>query len=265
MSRNLDVLIVKPGSQKQLYGELNSFKLTAIEPPLWGAILAGYLRSKGYGVLLLDAELEGLCYKATAEKISEMQPLLTVVVVSGTNPSASTMNMKGAGAIAKHLHEISPEFQVVFHEIHPSALPERTLRDESVNFVCQGEGFYTLPNLLEALKAGEFQPDIPGLWYLKEGAVVAGARPPVFPDLDELPMPAWDLLEMTKYRAHNWHCLHENCLNTTVPYSAMELTLNESGYFDELLAGIRSAKEPHNGFSKTKCFCPFWAVLLQMS
>lgn len=223
MSRQIDVLIVKPGSQKQLYGELNAFELTAIEPPLWGAMLAGYLRNKGYSVVMLDAELEGLTYLATAEAISEMRPLLTVIVVSGTNPSASTMNMTGAGKIAEYLREISPGLQVLFHGIHPSALPERTLREESIDFVCQGEGFYTLPDLIEALKACDFQPNIAGLWYLKDGKVVAGLRPPVFPDLDELPMPAWDLLDMTKYRAHNWHCLKN--IHDRQPYAVISTNL----------------------------------------
>lgn len=54
-----DIVLVKPGSQKALYGDLSDFKLTGLEPPLWGAILAGYLRGKGFDVVLLDAEVEG--------------------------------------------------------------------------------------------------------------------------------------------------------------------------------------------------------------
>jgi hypothetical protein len=30
----IDVVLIKPGSQKQLYGDLSDFRLTAIEPPL---------------------------------------------------------------------------------------------------------------------------------------------------------------------------------------------------------------------------------------
>ena len=41
---DVDIVLVKPGSQKQLYGELSAFRLTAIEPPLWAALLAAYLR-----------------------------------------------------------------------------------------------------------------------------------------------------------------------------------------------------------------------------
>ncbi|MCK4822455.1 cobalamin B12-binding domain-containing protein, partial [bacterium] len=141
----LDVLLVKPGSQKKIYGELSSFSLTAIEPPLWGALLSGYLRGLRYSVEILDAEVEQLSHEKTAQKIKEVDPLLAVISVSGSNPSASTMNMTGAGNIIQKLKKIAPEIKTIFHGLHPSALPERTLREEDADFVCQGEGFYTLP------------------------------------------------------------------------------------------------------------------------
>jgi radical SAM superfamily enzyme YgiQ (UPF0313 family) len=50
---------------------------------------------------------------------------------------------------------------------------------------------------------------IAGLWYKKNGVVIS--NPPTEPikNLDELPLVAWDLLPMEKYRAHNWHCFSD--------------------------------------------------------
>ena len=123
----VDVLLVKPGNQRQLYGELSAFKLTGIEPPLWASLLAGYLRDLGYSVELLDAEVDQLGLKETAEKIRDIKPLLVVISVSGSNPSASTMNMDGAENILRHLKQTSPQTKTLLHGLHPSALPERTL------------------------------------------------------------------------------------------------------------------------------------------
>jgi radical SAM superfamily enzyme YgiQ (UPF0313 family) len=203
---SIDILIVKPGSQKKVYAQLGRFGLTGIEPPLWASLLAGYLQGLGYSVGILDAEVEQLSYEETAKRIKEINPLLAVVSVSGTNPSASTMNMTGAGDIIRHLKQIAPEMKALFHGLHPSALPENTLKDEKADFVCQGEGFYTLPKLIDALKAQEKTFKIEGLWYRSDGRIIPNQRPPVFKNLDELPMPAWNLLPMKKYRAHNWHC-----------------------------------------------------------
>jgi anaerobic magnesium-protoporphyrin IX monomethyl ester cyclase len=202
----VDIVLVKPGSQKQLYGALSAFALTALEPPLWAALLAAHLRAQGYSVALFDAEVEGWDYRQTAQRIQEAKPLLAAIVVSGTNPSASTMNMTGAGAISKELKDLAPEIKTVLTGLHPSALPERTLREETVDFVCQGEGFYTIPALIGSLKEGQEDANITGLWQKQNGRIISNAAAPLWENLDVLPMPAWDLLPMNKYRAHNWHC-----------------------------------------------------------
>ncbi len=75
-----DIILVKPGSQKQLYGELSAFNLTAIEPPVWAALLAAYLRNLGYSVVLIDAEVENLSYEQTAERIKDAKPRLAGIV-----------------------------------------------------------------------------------------------------------------------------------------------------------------------------------------
>ena len=202
----IDIVLIKPGSQKQLYGDLSDFKLTAIEPPLWAAILAGYLKHLGYSVILYDAEVENWDYNQTANKAVEADPLLAAVVVSGSNPSASTMNMAGAGVIVNLIQEIAPGIKTLLCGLHPSALPKQTISEENVDFVCQGEGFYTLPLLIDAVKAGANDFQIDGLWYKKDHRIVSNPRPPLMKKLDQVPMPAWDLLPMDKYRAHNWHC-----------------------------------------------------------
>jgi len=218
-----DILIIKPGSQKKIYGELSSYNLTAIEPPLWASLLAGYLRKHGYAVELMDAEVEELDYKDVAERVRDMAPVLAVISVSGTNPSASTMNMTGAGEILRYTKEMAPNVRTLLHGLHPSALPERTLNEEILDCVCQGEGFYTLPKLIDALKAGETEFNIEGLWYKKDGKIRSNPRSPLFKNLDDLPMPAWDLLPIEKYRAHNWHCFDN--INDREPYGVLYTSL----------------------------------------
>jgi len=224
MSRRLDVLFIKPGSQKQIYGSLSDYSLTAIEPPLWAAILAGYLRQQGYGVEILDAETDGLGWEETAKAAVDRGALLTAVMASGHNPSASTMNMTGVGAITTRIKELSPELAVCLTGLHISALPERSLREEAADFVIQGEGLRTLPPLLEALKAGaDSFKGIPGLWWREQGQIVPASMPQMWADLDTLPMPAWDLLPMERYRAHNWHCFDN--VTRRQPYATLYTSL----------------------------------------
>ena len=221
--RGPDVLFIKPGSQKKLYGNLNDFDLTGIEPPFWGAMLAGYMRGRGYSVKMLDAEADELSYDETAARIVAVSPLLTVITVSGTNPSASTMNMIGASEIVKSLKKIDASYKTVFHGLHPSALPELTLTETKVDYVCKGEGFSSLPMLVDALKGGTIAGNIPGIWSTSGGSLSKSASTPVLADLNTLPPMAWDLLPMSKYRAHNWHCF-DKIANRT-PYAVLYTSL----------------------------------------
>ena len=173
--------------------------------------------------MMYDAEVENWSYEETAEKIKEADPMLAAIVVSGTNPSASTMNMTGAGSIVSLLRELDPNIKTLLAGLHPSALPEGTIIEEKADFVCQGEGFYTLPKLLDALKRHSGDYSIEGLWYKEDGNIVSDPWPPLWKNLDELPMPAWDLLSMKKYRAHNWHCFDD--IEHRQPYAILYTSL----------------------------------------
>jgi radical SAM superfamily enzyme YgiQ (UPF0313 family) len=64
---------------------------------------------------------------------------------------------------------------------------------------------------------------VPGLHYRDGGALRQGPAAPLLLDLDrELPGVAWDLLPMSRYRAHNWHCLGGR---PRAPYAALYTTL----------------------------------------
>ena len=62
--------------------------------------------------------------------------------------------MPGAGALCAALRAgRARTFPTLLVGGHVSALPERTLREEACDFVCQGEGPHTIAALLEALRA----------------------------------------------------------------------------------------------------------------
>ncbi len=224
MAKQIDLLLVNPGNQTQLYGELSS-SLSGIEPPLWAGLIAAFVRKHGYSVRIIDADAENWSPEYTAEKIAEYNPLLADIIVLGSNPSASsTPKMTAAGEVLRALKRKAPHVKTILGGLHPSALPERTLREEEVDFICQGEGFYTILQLLEALKLDKEPGDckIPGLCYTQNGEVISNPLAPLV-NPDELPLAAWDLLPMDKYRAHNWHCFDH--IDQRQPYAVIYTSL----------------------------------------
>jgi radical SAM superfamily enzyme YgiQ (UPF0313 family) len=107
--------------------------------------------------------------------------------------------------------------------IHPSALPESTLREEAVDLVVRGEAFYPVEKLLRALLSGEDASTIKGLCFLRNDRFIDNGWADVVQALDGLPSPAWDLLPMAKYRAHNWHCLDD--VTRRSPYGVIYTSL----------------------------------------
>ncbi|MCD4780897.1 MAG: B12-binding domain-containing radical SAM protein [Candidatus Omnitrophica bacterium] len=211
----LDLLIIKPGAQRFLYQKLSS-SISAIEPPLWGLLLANFIRQNGFQVQIKDAEIDTI--QSIQETITTRNPKLIAIVVSGTNPSASTMNMVGATAMIRHLRQYFPGLKIILIGLHPSALPEQTLRDENVDYVCEGEGFETTLLWLQGSKL----EGIPGLWY-KEGLQIKHQERACLVDPNRMPMPAWDLVDLNRYRAHNWHCF--GSLDQRQPYAVIYTSL----------------------------------------
>ncbi|HEY0654969.1 MAG TPA: radical SAM protein [Chryseosolibacter sp.] len=70
----------------------------------------------------------------------------------------------------------------------------------SVDYVVRGEGEETLKELLLALQKRTDISCIPGIVYRRSGQTVVNAQRPVMKDLDSLPLPAWDLVDVDAYR-----------------------------------------------------------------
>ena len=223
MVERTDIVLINPGDRKQVYQGLGQ-DFSAIEPPFWIAVLAAFLRNKGFKVAVLDANAENITPIDTAKRIAQINPLLALVEVYGSQPSASTQNMTIAGKIIQELKR-GAVCKVVLGGLHPSSLPRRTIEEEKVDFLIEGEGFYTLVELLKALKSKSSDySNVPGLWYFLDGKIKNNPRAPLVENLDEaLPVAAWDILPMDKYKAHNWHCFDH--IEERSPYAAIYTSL----------------------------------------
>lgn len=198
----VDLVVIHPGAQHGIYGDLGN-RLTAVEPPTWARMLAGYCADRGVEVRISDTEADGTDPTTIAEQIAVVNTKVVAIVVSGHQPSASTQQMVSARAIAGAVRHINPGADVVMLGNHPSALPERTLREEPVDFVADGEGVETIMGILE----DKPYQDIPGLvWRDVSNRVIRNPAAKLVEDLDrDLHGNVWDMLPMDRYRSHNWH------------------------------------------------------------
>lgn len=165
--------------------------------PLGFGYLAAYIREKikDCEFKILDTEVLGLNYGQIKEKIIQENP----AVVGFTAP---TPTMKHVYKITEFIKkEINPNCYVVAGGIHPTVMPQRTLEESLIDSVVIGEGEITFFELIREIKNRTFKfSDIKGLaWKNKEGVIKINEPRPLLENLDELPLPARDLYDLSLY------------------------------------------------------------------
>lgn len=155
------------------------------------ASIAGYLRSRGHDIVVLDPRLERL----TAEQVSDRVLALAPDFVGYT---AITEEIYDAAEIAQEVKKRCPRIVNVLGGCHASALTTETLREfPGFDIAVRGEGEVAFA----AIAHGTQLEDIPEIAYRTthgDPVFTGGSRMVV--TLDELPFPAWDLCGLTRYR-----------------------------------------------------------------
>ena len=230
-----DLVLIKPNDKKNIYGTLPD-KYTAIDPPYWLALMGGYLRDKGVNVVLIDAEHKNEDPAETAKKVADLEPKLVGILPIGSNPTACTWKMHGSGILAKAIKDVEKGLPIFMWGQHASALPERTLKEEAIDFVVMGEGFDTVLELVNLLRSGKDSfHEIDGLWYKDGDDIKGNNRAQYIRDLDALPVDGWDLLEDNHYRNHQHYAFEDlskrdryGCIMTSLgcPYQCTYCAIN---------------------------------------
>lgn len=165
--------------------------------PLGLLYLAGYVREQGHDIAIFDGTFQP-DVSAFADHLADHQPDvvgISAVITSRDMALRLAAMAAAAGAV------------VVLGGPDPTADPAAYLADANVDLVVHHEGEQTIARLLDLADDARLDIDAladePGVAYRREGHVhVNPPRPPI-DDLDTLPMPARDLIDMDRY-LHQW-------------------------------------------------------------
>ena len=182
------VLLVNPPQRRVYAGAVTPVGLPH-SPVLSLATVAAGLIREGFSVRVFDFNQAENLEKKFRALVSGYRP--DFVGVTFTTPLFSE-----AVGIAALVKREAPDAVLIAGGPHLSALPEETLRDSDFSLGVAGEGDFSLA---EFLKDGGHKK-APGI-VVKTGGEVSYAGPrEMIPDLDDLPLPAWELFELGSYR-----------------------------------------------------------------
>jgi anaerobic magnesium-protoporphyrin IX monomethyl ester cyclase len=169
-------------------------------PPLGPLYAAALMRENGYPVSFFDTMFEKTPDEAI-HRLDSHNPEFFVIYDDGFNylTKMCLTNMREAAfrmiALAKE------RGCTVIVSSSDSTDHFENYLNKGADFVLIGEGEGTLLELCNAIKNGEkdFSP-IEGIAFKNRGAVIKTSRRKVLKDLDQLPFPAWDLIDIHPYR-----------------------------------------------------------------
>ncbi len=170
-----------------------SLEKDSVQQPINIASIAAYLRGHGHNVEIWDYEVEPFSESRYVARIRASDPQ----IVGFTSMTGTILD---ASAIASVLKRSFPDIVTVVGGPHVTALPERSLDEfPAFDVVVIGEGEETMRDLCARIEQGTSLEGIPGIAYRLDGEIHREERRPLIKDLDTLPYPARDLLDLPRY------------------------------------------------------------------
>ena len=164
-------------------------------PPVGLLYLAAVLRQRGgHDVRILDTRLARDAEAALDRALLDFKPDL----VGFSAISAERRSLARQAALVRTRMPSTP---IIVGGPHPTALPRMTLRDAGADAVVVGEGEVVVVPLVEMLLQRQDPSALPGVVTAATSFVPGAVRfpPAPLPDLDALPLPAWDLIDLAEY------------------------------------------------------------------
>lgn len=207
----MKVLLIR---HPQIFETLNVSNGPRIGLPLGILYIASYIRKvySDIDVKVLDALIEfsfnmknpiidengfihlGMTYKEISEFVDSYRP--DIVGISNQYTDFLEQAFKTAEAIKK----VNPHISIVIGGNPSTSNPERILQDRNIDIVVLGEGEFTMAELIEWKRNNKKLPEISGIAYRgTNNSIVINSNMNIINDLNVLPFPAYDLVDMEKY------------------------------------------------------------------
>ncbi|RLE55227.1 MAG: B12-binding domain-containing radical SAM protein [Thermoprotei archaeon] len=184
----VDIILVNPPYPSAVQ------KYVGSAPPLGLAYLAAVARDLGLKVRILDMNVEKLSIDDAVEIISREDPL--ILGVTCTTPSYPR-----AISLIKYVKRVKPNTVTIMGGPHVTFTHLEVMEEvPEVDVIVRGEGEITFKELCTHYFFGEIPlREIRGITFRIRGEVFVNPDREPITDLDKLPFPAWDLLDLAKY------------------------------------------------------------------
>jgi anaerobic magnesium-protoporphyrin IX monomethyl ester cyclase len=187
-ANNKRIVFINPPYERIAAGYEFVKHITNRSPSLGLLHLAAEVRLHGYEPSIVESDIQDLNAEQAAQHVIAMRPAYVGITLF-------TVGVWGAAQIARHIKKALPETIIIIGGPHVASMgPETIQRFREFDYAVVGEGEKVLMDLLTALEQKSDLFQVPGIIYRDGPFLRVTPGNPVNKLLDNLPMPAWDLL-----------------------------------------------------------------------
>lgn len=171
----MNIILVRP-----------NYNTHIITPPLGIGYISAYLKKHSFDVKIID----GLRLRINNKFLAKMCSDADIVGIS-----CLTAYYKKVINLCGHLKQLNKT--VVIGGPHATVMPRETLKETLADYVVIGEGEQSFLELVQKMESGQNEIKIPGVLSADSEHIIERE---MISDLDSLPVPDWDGLELKGYQ-----------------------------------------------------------------
>jgi len=156
--------------------------------------IAAYLR-KHYPY---DVKIEDMRVNGTGP--ADLERVIRHYAPDVVGISALTHESDAVPWIAERVKRVNEQTPVLLGGPHATAYPDKAAQIPGVDYLVLGEGELAAGHLMDRLLNQGDISDIKGIVYKKDNQVISTGRGPFIENLNDLPMPAYDLIPIGAYK-----------------------------------------------------------------
>lgn len=182
-------------------------------PPLGTVYAAGFMREEGHDVSLFDVGLKENSSNITLH-LEQLTPDYLIIYDDGFNylTKMCLTNMREECFRMMKNTKRYENIKIIVCSSDSTDHYEKYLA-EGADVVLLGEGELSLKETIKALDNGASLDEVSGIVYKHDGEIKTNQRRAVIRDLDILPNPAWDLIDIQPYKDKWAKHKHEFTIN----------------------------------------------------
>lgn len=185
-----NILLINPPYTESVYHRTFMGVGAIQSPTLALATISAPLLKEGYKVEIVDLDFQDVTILDLKDKVRKNKP--EFVGITATTPVFPNLL-----ELLKIVKEIDDNIKVVVGGVHTSTFPEEIILSQDIDIVVVGEADFAF---LDIVKSDNLQ-NVKGIYFRQDGKTVKTPPRERIKNLDNLPFPAWQLYDISKYRS----------------------------------------------------------------